>query len=179
MFTAFRNIALTAALVLAPLSASAATSSGFFDTPALNITADDFAQGGVTAAARENFNNKTGTLTFAEDLLATISLTVNPYLNATSGGGLSNSISVFYSLNAGTQTLIALTKTGAVGVATLENFALSNGDTLAFIISGAAGRSGNAVTVNVETFSAAVPLPAAGLLLIAALGGFAVVRRRN
>jgi hypothetical protein len=179
MFSTFRNVALAAALVLAPLSVSAATSSGFFDAPVLNITADDFAQGSVTATARENFNNKTGTLTFAEDLLATISLTVNPYLNAVSGGGLSNSISVFYKLNAGTQTQIILTKVGSNGVATLENFALSNGDTLAFIISGAAGRSGNAVTVNVETFSAAVPLPAAGLLLIAALGGFAVVRRRN
>ncbi|WP_146587983.1 VPLPA-CTERM sorting domain-containing protein [Puniceibacterium confluentis] len=177
-----RGIALAVLCALAPASAMATTVSGFFQTPPPPLLfngVDDFIQGSVKATALENFNNATASFTTGERLFTSMSLTVNPYrTNAT--GTLLNSISVSYTINGGPAVLFDIIKTGLTGSASLEHIILEKDDVFRFFVNGIAGPSGNEVTFNVFADGVApIPLPAGGLLLIGALGGLSIVRRRR
>ncbi|SNR42244.1 VPLPA-CTERM sorting domain-containing protein [Puniceibacterium sediminis] len=181
MMMSMRGLAIAAVLALAPVVASAATvKTGIFAavTPPV-IFANGSELGTVSESKNDTFANQTATFVAGENLNGiTISVTINPYLTVTpSSPTLSNSIALSYSLNGGATTPITITKFGAVGGATIENFIMATNDVFRFFVNGVAGKSGNTVTLNV--LAPAVPLPAAGLLLLGGIAGLASARRKK
>ena len=170
--------ALAAALAISA-SAAFAVSTTPFDTP---LSAGDGTLGNVVAASFESFNMASLSFTAADNLLAEISITINPFF-VSHGGQASNSISLSYAINSGAEvplpiTSIAVPPSGSIG-ATGVAFTLMAGDTATFFVDGTAGQSGNQVTFAVETSPAAVPVAPAGVLLITALGALAMGRRKG
>lgn len=175
---------VAAALVSLALTAGAANAvsvSGFFAAP-LSIGNDAGASGTATAAVREDFGTTSGSVTFTDDALAGFTVTVNPFLNASAGDGLSNSIMISYMLDAGPSIDIPITQTNNTGSALVQNLSVGANSVISFAIMGVAGREGN--TVDVKLFTdpaqvAPVPLAPAGALGLTGLVALAALRRRR
>ncbi len=155
----------------ATISSAAVTTSGIFNTP-VSLSAGDTAKGFADAEAFDLYAGTSATITAMDDLELLLTATVNPFLI----GG--NSIELTYSFNGLPSVVLPITPTNGTGAASL-NLSMSALDTLELFVDGEAGRAGNLVTVVLLTEApAAVPLPAAGGMLLTALGGIYIARRR-
>lgn len=170
-----KSLALALAICL-PATMASAVSVSPFGSP---LAAGDATNGNASVVAGEAFAGTTLSFSASESLLANISTTVNPYQTSLNGGA-GNEVTIDYTLNGGALQSVPLASIfGPIGGASIEDVALSAGDVLTFIINGVGGASGNQVTFAVETRAApVVPLPAAGFLLMGALGGLALMRKR-
>lgn len=184
--------ALIAATVLG-MSATAASAATVYDgdidtlefrTP---MFAGDPNRANAVADPFEYFSTATVTytglsFTADEDLLSRTQFTINPYFLDLDGNP-ANSIAIAYSVDGDTAIDLAIvptnTDTGITGSGGLEIF-LFAGQTLEFQITGQAGASGNQVTFQTDTFDVSqVPAPAAGVLMVGALGAFGALRRKK
>lgn len=177
MTTFWKSAALAAVTCMAAPAAYAVTVTPF----ATPLSAGDNTFGNATAVAFEDFNMTSLSFTAADMLSANISATINPFL-ADLSGTATNSIDLSYGINGGAIVGLPISVVdvgvGSVGAAGTQ-LSLDAGDTVSIFVSGSAGRSGNQVTFAIETSPAAIPVPAAGLMLLTALGGAAALRRKK
>ncbi len=175
-----RKIAAAAALSIIAVSSANALTTTPYQSP---LSGGDSSLANAIATAGESFGGTELSFTAADWLNSFTSITINPF-NAT-GGFPANSISLSYAVNGGETTALDIIPTpspfnspnaSATGSSFLEMM-LNQGDTLSFFINGSAGASGNQVTFATNT--AAVPLPAAGLLYLAGVGGVVALRRKR
>lgn len=174
--------AVTVGMAITATSA-AAVSVLPFGTP---LSAGDSTLGNAVATPFEDFSNTELSFTAATDLVADITITINPYLVSPSGIP-SNSIALNYAINGGSLNMLPITDVslpsgGSVGAAGIS-LLLSAGDVTSFFIDGSAGQSGNQVTFAIETVGqggpSPIPVPASGLMLITGAGVLAAARRRR
>ena len=154
--------ATTAAAVPAVLDA--------FDSP---LNAGDATSAVAQAGAGEDFGNLSLFFGAAEDLIADVIVTINPYNIV--GGVAANTIEISYSVDGGATTLLPITPSTGAGTSELS-FGLLAAETATFFLNGEAGPTGNIVTFSVTT-AAAVPVAPAGVMLLTALGALALRRR--
>lgn len=173
-------VGAAAALVMSFAASSAhAVTVSPFSTP---LNPGDNTNGLAQATAFEDFGMTTLLTTAADDLIAEVSVTINPFMTDLAGTP-TNSIDIAYSINGGSAIALNIitvgTPVGTIGAAGVE-FALFAGDTVSFFVTGVAGQSGNLVTFVVETMSPSeVPLPAALPLFMAGIAGLGYARRRK
>ncbi|WP_136636906.1 VPLPA-CTERM sorting domain-containing protein [Pseudooceanicola onchidii] len=178
----YKTFIAASALALSATAASAITID--FDTP-MAAGENTSAYVGIPkfsefAADGKNYIG----LSFTADnnLYALTQFTINPY-NTDLEGNPANSIAIAYSIDGSAPVdlaiLAGITPTGTVGSGGV-GFYLLAGQTVEFRVSGESGQSGNQVTFAVETTETpAVPLPAAGFLMVGALGAMGVIRRKK
>lgn len=171
------RILIPLAFAAFPMNASALVLTGFLAGPVAPLNAGDILQANAVADPFENFNNVSGSFTAAENLHAIVTTTMNPFLTAIGGNGLSNSIVIDYQINSGALFGVPLTQTNMTGSGFIPPLTLNAGDQVTFFINGLAGRSGNDVDFNVST--SAIPLPPALAFLLTGLAGFAFVSSRR
>jgi hypothetical protein len=178
MLKLLRIAAFIGAASFVPSQASAVVVTGFaLSTPTM-IFAGDTAQANATASPFEDYLGTSGSLRAGQDLLLFLTATINPYLNAVSTGGVANSISLDYQVNAGPLVNLAVTQTNQTGSAFVPSLSLNQDDIITFFVTGTAGPSGNDVDFNVT--ASAIPVPPAALLgLTAIAGSYLMMRRRN
>ncbi|HKK30176.1 MAG TPA: hypothetical protein VKA18_07270 [Alphaproteobacteria bacterium] len=175
MLTFLRYATIVGAVALLPFNASALVMTGFFSGPAPSLTIGDSAQGNVSAMPFEPFGGVSGSIVAAENLSLRVTSTVNPFLDALSGSGFSNSIDLNYQINSGPLVNIPITQTNMTGSSVIAGLNLAQNDQVTFFIEGNAGRFGNDVDVN----ASAIPLPPGVILSLSALAGFAFLMRRK
>lgn len=197
MMNIFKTLVASAALAVTAGSAFAATVDNVivvdnFKSP---MAAGDNTLGSAKADPFESFSVdplEYTALSYTADtaLLSKTLFTINPY-NTDDQGNPANSIAIFYAINGGAETQLAVTAgtvefqvegqtlTGTVGYGGVSNI-LAKDDTLEFRVRGFAGQSGNLVTFTITTEPlSAVPVPAAGFLMVGALGAMGVIRRKK
>jgi hypothetical protein len=171
MLKTLRTTTAAAVLALAPLAASAATING-----AININGDiNLAGSNFTALGGVDLVQGTGTVSsgvgdFAG--LAGSNVTLTDILfgapgNIWSVGGFTFAATSFLSINGG-----AFPNFTAVGLLSKAGFDDTQG-TLLF------SAQGNNVSASFSSTTTAVPVPAAGLMLLTALGAAAALRRKK
>lgn len=170
-----RLLPVAAIVMLVATSASAVTTMGFFNAPD-TISSTDGALGIAIADENEDYGTVTGMLTATDNLVADITLTINPFLTGPMGS--LNTIMLSYSVNGAPEIAIAITQDNNTGSGRIV-LGLMASDELQIFVNGMAGPNGNSVTAAVATEAAAVPLPAASLLLLGGLAGFGAIRRRK
>ena len=176
MYATLRTIALGAAFAVTASVASAVTIAPTFTDP---LAPGDSTQANAIAGGFEDFGATSLGFTVSDDLVADVSITVNPF-TVSPDGTPSNDIALSYSINGDTAIDLAITSAGATGSSGINDLALMSGDLLTFFVTGTAGQGGNTVSFNVDTRAPdPVPLPAAGVMLLTAMGGFAAMRRRR
>lgn len=171
-----RNAVVFGAVALAPLSASAVVSSGMFASSPTALNIGSIATGNAIADPFEDYGKLTATLTATEDLFASVTITINPYLTS-SGGGFANSIFIDYQIDSGPLMNIPITQTNMTGSALVQNILLNQAQNLIFSVSGIAGPSGNDVDFNVTT--SAIPVPPSIAMLLPALAGVGFLVRKG
>lgn len=175
MMDHLKVLAMAAALAIPGSSAFAVTTTPF----ASPLSAGDSTLGNTVASAFEDFSFTTLSFTAATDLVADTSITINPFLTDVTGSP-TNSIGLSYSINGASAIALPIVNVLTIGASELRGLVMDAGDTLSYFVTGTAGRSGNQVTFAVETSPVApIPLPAGALLMLTALGGMAVVRRKS
>ncbi|WOI56509.1 VPLPA-CTERM sorting domain-containing protein [Palleronia sp. LCG004] len=128
------------------------------------------------ATAFEDFDGAFVFFEATEALRSSTSITINPF-NASAGDPSANTIDLSYALNDGERMSLGIDPSGNRTGSSELDFNLGAGDRLSFFLNGMAGSGGNQVTF--QTTTAAIPLPAAGLLYVAGIGGVIAMRRKR
>jgi hypothetical protein len=179
-----QTTAIVGAVLALPLQASALTVTGFMANPVGPLFDGSTEQSNASAVAFEDYGNLTGSLTAGENLTLDFTTTVNPFLDALSGGGFSNTIDLAYQINSGPSVDIPVTQNNNTGSAFFSGISLMQDDVISFFISGTAGRSGNDVDFNIVATGTGpgpseIPLPPTMIMGLSALAGVGLLKLRR
>lgn len=173
MVTKFKHMAAATALALTPVVGSAAS---------IHLveggTANEFTVGDELLYAQTGLGPAAGSLTFSLDAIPPTEAELSAQLNTLEFTGTFNNLVI--TLDGEAATLVGtFTNTTLYEVDSIFNS--TNGFTQELVISwdSVSPAEGISAGINIQGVVAAVPVPAGGLLLISALGGIMVLRRRK